>query len=652
MYRIMVILCGIGLIFLCQCGFAADTLTKVSVELKWFHQFQFAGIYAAKEKGFYKKAGLDVTILARDVKSTPLQDVLSGKVAFGVSDASIVKDRLQGKKVIILAAIFQHSPLVLITLEKNKILGPGDLRHKRIMYQKNVDDAILKGMFNEFNLSDKDYIFVPHNFKDDALIEDDYAVDAMSAYLSNQPYYYAKKGMKLSIINPQNYGVDFYGDIIFTSESYFKKHQAVALAFRRATIQGWQYALRHKKEVINWILKKYKGKKDRGALEYEADVIEKMILPEYIELGHVNKDRLSNIAFHYKRGDANLKSGNIEGLYYLDQMQSNATIYRYLVAGIVVIFGLALIVLVMLFFNRKLKKEVMKQIRRIKRANQKTVEYFSIIDQYVLMLYVDKQGVISQGSSAFAVTFDIFQSNLVHKNIFNDTHFVFQNENKKQIYQKKLSEQAAFVGELMFVNDSHQHYALEFTASIGENSSDQVILIFTDVSDKKRIEKISITDGLTQLNNRYKLSLELELFLSKAERYQEVFSVIMMDLDNFKKINDAYGHEIGDDVLVAFSRTVEQQLRRSDIFGRWGGEEFLVMCPCTRSQDAVNIAEKMRASLSANPILLEYNMTASFGVAEWQLSDTEKSILKRADQALYEAKAQGRNRVIFKRGGG
>ena len=111
-----------------------SALTKVKIELKWFHQFQFAGIYAAKEKGFYEAAGLDVDIIERDVKSTPLEDVLSNKVQFGISDSTLILNRLQGEKVIALAAIYQHSPLVLLSLAKNKILSPLELKNKKVMY--------------------------------------------------------------------------------------------------------------------------------------------------------------------------------------------------------------------------------------------------------------------------------------------------------------------------------------------------------------------------------------------------------------------------------------------------------------------------------------------------------------------------------------
>ncbi|MCB1826963.1 MAG: ABC transporter substrate-binding protein, partial [Coxiellaceae bacterium] len=268
----------------------AAPLTKVTIELKWFHQFQFAGIYAAEQQGYYRDEGLDVKILERDKSSSPVTDVLSGKVQFGISDSTIIRDKLLGKQLVILAAIFQHSPLVLITLEKSGLISPLELKGKRIMYQKNVDDAIIVGMFNEFGISRDQIIFVPHTFDDEALIKGQ--ADAMSAYLSNQPFLYKQKGIKINIIKPQNYGIDFYGDLLFTSEDYFKSNRKVALAFRRATLRGWEYALSHKDELIELIKKKYAPSRSIAALKYEASIIEQMIAKDQIKLGELSKKRI------------------------------------------------------------------------------------------------------------------------------------------------------------------------------------------------------------------------------------------------------------------------------------------------------------------------------------------------------------------------
>ncbi len=123
--RILFCAC-IWLILLCLPGsaFGAD---KVVLQLKWFHQFQFAGYYAAKEKGFYAAEGLDVVFRQRDIKTSYIDDVLEGKAAYGTSDAGLLFSRLQGKPVVVLAQIFQHSPLVLLTLKESGLRTPPQL---------------------------------------------------------------------------------------------------------------------------------------------------------------------------------------------------------------------------------------------------------------------------------------------------------------------------------------------------------------------------------------------------------------------------------------------------------------------------------------------------------------------------------------------
>ena len=164
-----------------------------------------------------------------------------------------------------------------------------ELRNKKVMYQSGVDDAIMVGMFTNQGLDRKDFKFVPHTFKNDALLTG-YA-DAMSAYMGNQTYFYKKLGHRLNIINPANYGLDFYGDMLFTSEEYFLKHKAQSLAFKQATIKGWKYALEHPEEAVDLILAKYSTKKTRDALLHESKYARSMIAHNLIELGEVNRYR-------------------------------------------------------------------------------------------------------------------------------------------------------------------------------------------------------------------------------------------------------------------------------------------------------------------------------------------------------------------------
>ena len=163
----------------------------------------------------------------------------------------------------------------------------------------------------------------------------------------------------------------------------------------------------------------------------------------------------------------------------------------------------------------------------------------------------------------------------------------------------------------------------------------------------RELKRLAITDRLTQLYNRHKTDIFLAEEIRRAERYQVALSILLFDIDHFKKVNDRYGHPIGDQVLVRLAVIVRESLRSNDAAGRWGGEEFLVIAPHTRLNGARRLAEKLRHRIEqGNFGEGAPTITASFGVASWQYGDNIEALIGRADQALYQAKEAGRNRVV------
>lgn len=162
-----------------------------------------------------------------------------------------------------------------------------------------------------------------------------------------------------------------------------------------------------------------------------------------------------------------------------------------------------------------------------------------------------------------------------------------------------------------------------------------------------KVKRLSVTDYLTGLSNRQKLDEALGHEINCATRYTSSFSTIMLDLDYFKKINDTYGHQVGDGVLIEVSAILQQYTRKTDIVGRWGGEEFMIICPEIDGQDGEKLAEKIRAKIEQYSFKVIGNITASLGVSIYKQSDQDKSVVERADKALYQAKEQGRNRVVM-----
>lgn len=159
------------------------------------------------------------------------------------------------------------------------------------------------------------------------------------------------------------------------------------------------------------------------------------------------------------------------------------------------------------------------------------------------------------------------------------------------------------------------------------------------------LEKASITDSLTGLFNRRRLDEAFAHELDRAQRYAKPVSLIIADVDYFKAINDTHGHQTGDDVLKAIAGLLRSGVRAVDVVGRWGGEEFLVICPDTDLDGAQALAEKLRGSIAAEAFPAIGAASASFGVAQYRDGESFKDTVARADTALYRAKINGRNRV-------
>jgi diguanylate cyclase (GGDEF)-like protein len=158
---------------------------------------------------------------------------------------------------------------------------------------------------------------------------------------------------------------------------------------------------------------------------------------------------------------------------------------------------------------------------------------------------------------------------------------------------------------------------------------------------------LAYTDTLTSLPNRRRLYEDVYRLIALAERYGQEFCVCLFDLDHFKRLNDTHGHLVGDQVLQEVAQVARLHLRAADLFGRWGGEEFVVLLPQTRLSDAQTALERVRLALHTIALPNVHAITASFGIAAYLPGDTSESLLHRADQALYLAKATGRNRIVL-----
>jgi len=176
------------------------------------------------------------------------------------------------------------------------------------------------------------------------------------------------------------------------------------------------------------------------------------------------------------------------------------------------------------------------------------------------------------------------------------------------------------------------------------------IVVTRDITERKKweqkLEELSITDPLTKAFNRLRFMAALEAEIRRSKRYVSSFSLVMFDIDYFKSINDNFGHDAGDQILVTITGLVLREIRDTDVLARWGGEEFILLLPHTDGVTAAEAAERIRRSLEKFDFQHVAKVTASLGVTEYRPGEGSDILLKRVDKALYGAKEQGRNRVV------
>ncbi len=289
---------------------------KVSLQLLWKHQFEFAGFYMAKEKGFYKDLNLDVEIKEFKFGTNITNDVQSGKSTFGVAYPNIILDKSNGAKITLLSSIFQFSPHVLITLKSSGIKSIKDFKNKRIMIANDaIKTAPLISMLYSENTKLSDMTILNPSFNINDLIDDN--TDIFSAYISNEVYKLNKRGLKYNVWNPSDYGFDFYNDILFTSSKLLKDNPEQVKNFQSASLKGWEYAFLHINETIDVILKKYNTqKKSKEALIYEAKTLQKLAYGDNEFLGEITKDKIQRIYDIYNLMGLTKNKINLDNFIY------------------------------------------------------------------------------------------------------------------------------------------------------------------------------------------------------------------------------------------------------------------------------------------------------------------------------------------------
>ena len=510
----------------CQAAHApvAQPLEKVRLQLKWLHQFQFAGFYAALQQGYYREVGLEVEILEARPHESAVDVVIRGDAEFGVHGSDLVVERAKGRPV---AVNFQHSPMILLARQDKGIDSLHDLAQRRLLLGPDAAELVA------YLKSERVPYEVPRthqSFDLKALMDGE--VDAMPAYSTDEVFLLEQARIPFSQFSPRAAGIDFYGDVLFTSDKELARHPDRVRRFLDASLRGWYYALAHRDELVRLIYTQYSHRHSIEHLLFEAEQTRRLMTPELVEIGHMSQGRWRHIADTY--AELGMMPANFPLEDFLYQRQSSPQDYT----------------------------------------------------RYTLIVGASLLAVV------LAVWVSLYFSRLNHA------------------LRREVSERRHLQEEL---------------------------------------ERLANTDSLTGLPSRRFFMMQLASELARRQRYGHPLSLLMLDLDHFKQINDQWGHAVGDEALRVFADSVQCCLRTQDMAGRIGGEEFAIFLPETDETVARPVAERIRGKMEQAKIATADGncvVTVSIGLTQAEDSDDLESLLRRADKALYAAKQGGRNRVM------
>lgn len=645
------------LFFVCIGSTFAATAPKaniVDLQLRWHHQFQFAGYYAAVEKGFYQEEGLEVRLHAGDPSHQPVQEVLSGRAQYAEGNSEVLYQRLQGKPLVALAAIFQHSPSVLLTLKDSGINSVHGLIGKKVMLMNMTDDADFLTMFLSEGVSPSQVKITPSSYNLDDLVSG--KVDAFNSYSTNEPFFLQKRKVAYNVIEPLTYRIDFYSDILFTSEGELINNPKRVEAMRRATLKGWRYAMEHPNEIIDLLINKYQVEKTRDHLEFEAAEMRKLILPELVELGHMNPGRWQHMEDTFVKAGLAKPSNNLQGFIYdTTPKRIPDWVIPVLIAALILITA----VLSIAYYLQRLNKKLLDAQDTLKKSEERLRLALDSANQSWFDLNVQTgetetstefPKMLGYEPDEFNASLEDWQSNLQpdeREAVLRTFQECLQSGGPKTMEYRRSTKG----GDLMWLSSVGK-----ITEWDDSGKPLRMIGIHTDITKRKlleiELEQRAHIDFLTGTNNRGYFMEQAERELSRAIRYENPLSLLMLDIDFFKQVNDSYGHKVGDMALKKFAEICRQTLREIDVIGRIGGEEFAILLPETDLNEATEVAERVRQAIANAKVPLESGLplqfTVSIGVtALASHGENIDVLLNRADKALYEAKNSGRNKVCI-----
>ncbi|WP_324007298.1 diguanylate cyclase domain-containing protein [Aeromonas dhakensis] len=636
-------------------------IDKVTVQLPWQHQFQFAGYYAAQAKGFYRAAGLDVTLRPAMTGTDVVNEVMSGNAQFGISGSDLLLARASGQPIVVLASMLQHSPLVLLTLERPDIRQPADLAGKQLMLEPGSQELQI---YLNRHTPPESWIKQPYRQGLKALLAG--KTDAISAYSTTEPFYLAKMGIPYRVFSPRSIDFDFYGDNLFTSERELNSRPERVYAFQQATLKGWRYAMDNPAEMIDWIVTNYPSGAGRDLLQFEADTTRELMQPDLVEPGYMQPERWQQIARNYL--DAGLLSAlpDLEHFLYnpdRERIRQQRQLLDKSVA-VAMLITLSLLTLLGIFCYLYLR------LRQEARGRQRLTRELAQSEQHYRFVAENSADVIWTMDTT-TLRFRYVSPAIQPLSGYDPTDVLtlplrqlIPEASRKQLrtelsgslaaWQRGDHEQTRCVIRTQLRHKEGHLVATETITTLHGNEQgqpDAILGVTRDITERaareEMMRRLAFYDPLTNLPNRRLLQQRLkEVMEGKVAQ----LALLFIDLDHFKPINDTFGHETGDVLLNMVAERMRHCVRERDLVARLGGDEFVILLPDT-GDEALTVADHLHQRLR-HPFRIdeeqELRISSSIGVALYPEHGSDpKTLMHHADQAMYQAKGRGRGRVCL-----
>lgn len=620
----------------------AWSLEAVTLQLKWQHQFQFAGYYAALSQGYYREAGLDVSLREAQPYEDPVQFVLEGHAEFGVGTSELLLLHHLNQPVVVLAVILQHSPLVLIvprTADSSKDLLPfqyiQSLHGKPVMMEPS--SAELLAYLAREGLTRKRLNLVDHTFDIQDMLSG--KVAAMSAYISDEPYLLQKENIDHQLFKPIMGGIDFYGDNLFTTQAQLDKYPKRVQAFRETSLKGWTYAMANPDEIIDLIINQYGGRHSREHLMYEYEQMRLLMRPDLIEVGYMYEGRWRHMVQTFAQQSMLPSDYNFEGfMYEPDSERLNVLIKNTILIACLILIPVLVSIAIFSYFNRALRK----------RAQWLNSVLSHIPSAFILL---DQDAKIIRWNSYAASIFGWSEKEVKGKILYEFLIPLPNLSQSRELFRRVLSGEEGISGQQWCYTKSGKLILTDWNNA--RIQSNRMIAMISDITKQKELEdrlnQMAHSDALTGVANRTLFFQKLDEAISLAKRRKEKVALLFIDLDDFKIVNDQYGHEFGDVVLCEVVQRIKMAVREADMLARIGGDEFvLILHDCETHERATQVAEKVLFHLE-RPIYVSgitVVIGGSIGISFFPDNGSKTAeLLKSANRAMYNVKQKQKNGV-------